>query len=100
MINQVYDAQITPIEYVMRGNAAIIKCIIPSFVADFVQVNAWVDEDGVEFGSSGDQSQGTKIPRTQLNFPLDPFLKKLLFIYQFKFYTESKQWSTRSTRLK
>jgi len=32
----------------MRGNAAIMKCLIPSFVADFVQVVAWVDEDGHE----------------------------------------------------
>lgn len=35
-------------EYVIKGNAAVVKCKIPSFVADFVQIEAWVDEDGVE----------------------------------------------------
>lgn len=33
----------------MRGNAAILKCTIPSFVADFVSVIAWIDEEGVEY---------------------------------------------------
>lgn len=32
----------------MRGNAAIIKCLIPSFVADFVQVSGWLNEEGEE----------------------------------------------------
>nr|XP_036670184.1 Down syndrome cell adhesion molecule-like protein Dscam2 isoform X44 [Drosophila suzukii] len=35
-------------EYVIKGNAAVVKCKIPSFVADFVQVEAWVDEEGTE----------------------------------------------------
>lgn len=36
-------------EYVIKGNAAVMKCKIPSFVADFVQVEAWIDaEDGTE----------------------------------------------------
>ena len=30
--------------YVILGNAAILKCEIPSFVADFVHVSGWVDE--------------------------------------------------------
>ncbi|XP_051153609.1 cell adhesion molecule Dscam2 isoform X34 [Leptopilina boulardi] len=33
-------------EHVLRGNAAIIKCHIPSFVAEFVVVASWV-EDGI-----------------------------------------------------
>ncbi|XP_045126187.1 Down syndrome cell adhesion molecule-like protein Dscam2 isoform X26 [Portunus trituberculatus] len=33
-------------EHVIRGNSAIIKCEIPSFVADFVGVQAWVDSEG------------------------------------------------------
>jgi len=31
-------------EYVIRGNAAVLKCSIPSFVADFVRVESWIDE--------------------------------------------------------
>lgn len=41
-------------EYVMRGNAAILKCSIPSFVADFVHVVAWVDEEGKEIVATDD----------------------------------------------
>lgn len=33
-------------EYVIRGNAAVLKCSIPSFVADFVRVESWIDELG------------------------------------------------------
>lgn len=47
VVNQFYDAEITK-EYVMRGNSAIIKCLIPSFVADFVHVVAWINEDQEE----------------------------------------------------
>lgn len=32
-------------EYVIRGNTAIIKCKIPSFIADFVTVDAWIADD-------------------------------------------------------
>lgn len=38
----------------MRGNAAILKCTIPSFVADFVSVIAWIDEEGTEYRPSSD----------------------------------------------
>lgn len=33
-------------EYVIRGNAAVMKCKIPSFVADFVLIDAWIADDG------------------------------------------------------
>lgn len=33
-------------EYVIRGNTAVLKCSIPSFVADFVHVEAWLNDDG------------------------------------------------------
>ena len=36
-------------ENVIRGNSAILKCKIPSFVADFVSVQAWVDSEGVNY---------------------------------------------------
>ena len=32
-------------EHVLRGNAAIIKCHIPSFVAEFVEVDSWVEDE-------------------------------------------------------
>ena len=36
-------------ENVILGNDAIFKCQIPSFVADFVQVDSWVDDKGNQF---------------------------------------------------
>ena len=35
-------------EYVILGNDALMKCEMPSFVSDLVQVQSWVDnEDNV-----------------------------------------------------
>lgn len=42
----------------MRGNSAIVKCSIPSFVADFVHVVAWVDDEGTEYTRLGNYDQG------------------------------------------
>jgi len=36
-------------EYVIRGNNVVLKCKIPSFVADFLHVVSWFDSDGNEF---------------------------------------------------
>ena len=48
MITQYYEAEVVS-EYVIRGNTAVLKCNIPSFVADFVKVEAWVDSDAGEY---------------------------------------------------
>lgn len=41
-------------EYVIRGNAAILKCTIPSFVAEFVSVETWEGSDGSSYLQSDD----------------------------------------------
>ena len=33
-------------EYIILGNDALVKCNIPSFVADFVTVDSWADSEG------------------------------------------------------
>lgn len=44
-------------EYVISKNAAVMKCKIPSFVADFVHVEAWINaEDGTVLTASNDSS--------------------------------------------
>lgn len=53
VVNQFYEAEILK-EYVIRGNAAVLKCSIPSFVADFVKVEAWIDEEGTVINHSDD----------------------------------------------
>ena len=65
-------------EYVMRGNSAILKCSIPSFVADFVYVTAWVDEDGKEIVAS---QNFTESKRTGTFINLQPSSLNFQFIY-------------------
>lgn len=45
VVHQFYQSEVNN-EYVIRGNSAILKCSIPSFVADFVTVVSWNDENG------------------------------------------------------
>lgn len=54
VVPQAYESEVNN-EYVIRGNSAILKCNIPSYVADFVSVQAWVDsESNVYYPSSTD----------------------------------------------
>lgn len=48
VVNQFYQTD-GENEYVIRGNSAILKCKVPSFIADFVFVEAWIDSDGNEY---------------------------------------------------
>lgn len=56
VVAQYYEADVNK-EHVIRGNSAVIKCLIPSFVADFVEVVSWhTDEEenyfpGTEYGA-------------------------------------------------
>lgn len=45
MVAQSYAVSLME-EYVLRGNAAILKCHIPSFVADYVAVVSWIESEG------------------------------------------------------
>lgn len=47
-MNHYYEAEVVS-EYVIKGNTAVLKCNIPSFVADFVGVDAWIGSDGSEY---------------------------------------------------
>ena len=43
VVSQDYDSDADK-EYVIAGNSAIVKCDIPSFIADFVTVTGWLEE--------------------------------------------------------
>jgi len=45
-------------ESVLKGNTAILKCHIPSFVSDFVTVVSWLQEDGDEILVADDGRYG------------------------------------------
>lgn len=54
VVSQVYDCDVNK-AYVIRSNAAILKCEIPSFVADFVSVVSWhTDQDETFYPSTTD----------------------------------------------
>lgn len=44
---QFYETRVHE-EFVLRGNSVIMKCNLPSFVADFVYVEAWISTDDSE----------------------------------------------------
>ncbi|XP_015172306.1 PREDICTED: Down syndrome cell adhesion molecule-like protein Dscam2 isoform X26 [Polistes dominula] len=44
-------------EYVIRANSAIMKCKIPSFVSEFVQVDQWIADDGTVY-TAGEEYDG------------------------------------------
>ena len=50
--NQRYEINISP-ESIIVGNDAIFKCSIPSFVTDFVFVDAWIDSEANTLGAMG-----------------------------------------------
>lgn len=48
VVSQFYESQVYD-EYVIKGNAAVLKCNIPSFVADHVEIIEWVDSNGLHY---------------------------------------------------
>lgn len=48
MVSQNYVTRVHE-EDVILGNSGILSCVIPSFVADFVSVQAWNDNTGKIF---------------------------------------------------
>lgn len=48
VVSQKYVTRVID-EDVLAGNSAIFKCMIPSFVADFVSVQSWVDSEATVF---------------------------------------------------
>lgn len=58
-------------EHVLRGNTGILKCHIPSFVADFVSVSAWIENDQTEIyaepSNFGNAQIGTHNPTIHSN---------------------------------
>ena len=45
VVNQNYMTEATN-EYVIMGNSALMRCVIPSFVSDFISLQSWQDEKG------------------------------------------------------
>ena len=53
----------------MLGNEILMKCDIPSFVADFVAVDGWVDSEGLGIADDGNY-QGNQVFLNTQTYPL------------------------------
>ncbi|XP_059046510.1 cell adhesion molecule Dscam2 isoform X28 [Achroia grisella] len=52
VITQHYDTDVNK-EYVIMGNSIVIKCQVPSFVADFIEVLSWHTDENEDFIPGG-----------------------------------------------
>ncbi|KMQ92035.1 down syndrome cell adhesion molecule isoform x69, partial [Lasius niger] len=59
VVQQFYETRVID-EFVLRGNAATLKCLVPSFVADFVDVIEWQAEDGSMYTANNQQEKDGK----------------------------------------
>ncbi|XP_043494120.1 Down syndrome cell adhesion molecule-like protein Dscam2 isoform X12 [Polistes fuscatus] len=60
VVQQFYETRVID-EFVLRGNTATLKCLVPSFVADFVDVIEWLAvEDGSTYTSSNQDEKDGK----------------------------------------
>nr|XP_037870603.1 Down syndrome cell adhesion molecule-like protein Dscam2 isoform X16 [Bombyx mori] len=70
VVQQQYESEVNN-EYVIRGNSAILKCSIPSFVADFVTVLSWHDDTGntftIEESKEGEDGKYLVLPSGELH---------------------------------
>ncbi|TMW45195.1 hypothetical protein DOY81_009725, partial [Sarcophaga bullata] len=57
-------------EAVLRGNSAILKCHIPSFVADFIQVASWLEDEEREIFASSSTHMESDIMRLKIDTDL------------------------------
>lgn len=48
VIAQYYDVDVNK-EYAIRGNSVLMKCQIPSYVADFVRIESWHTDQNQSF---------------------------------------------------
>lgn len=58
VVSQAYAVNVLD-EYVLRGNPGILKCHIPSFVADYVYVEAWIQNEKVKFTLENSRDYGS-----------------------------------------
>lgn len=82
MVSQSYEAEADN-EYVIRGNAAIMKCEVPSFVSDFVSVEMWTDSDGGTYYPGNNEGI-----QSELTYSF--FLIILIFIFTQRCYRLTK----------
>lgn len=74
VVIQHYDVDVNK-EYIIRGNAGILKCQTPSFVADYLSVISWQTDSNETFGAM-DMNYGRRPAASW--FPAIPHLYDLV----------------------
>lgn len=59
-MSQYYEAQVYDM-FVIRGNTAIFKCSVPSFVSDYVNVDSWEATNGETYFTHTNADHGSYI---------------------------------------
>lgn len=95
-VHQAYEPRVID-EYVLRGNAAIVKCLIPSFVSDYVQVVEWVTDENESLAAfsasnsednygNGDRSSTPIVPIRSAGSPrlviVNYFINRYILVFQ------------------
>lgn len=86
VVKQYFEVQVYDV-FVMRGNTAIFKCQIPSFVSDHVDVTEWTSTENDTYRLTNDYG-ATKLT-DYLSFPLSLF--QLFKLIWFKFWFLQRQ---------
>lgn len=79
VVTQAYEANVG-VDYAIRGNSVVVKCGIPSFVADFVQVISWHTDKGDDVYPTEDYGINFQCPQENPHsHPFIPFVLPLIF---------------------
>lgn len=89
VVSQFYESQVYD-EYTIRGNAAVLKCNIPSFVSDHVEIIEWVDSNGEHY--TKDENNSGKYQH-RIMFISVASADVLQFLYQIPFQKADLKFS-------
>lgn len=88
-------------EFILLGNSVVVKCLLPSFVADFIQVISWLvidNEESTEI-SSASKNIGKSHEQLIRQIPQIPPIKFssghrkiILFLYVYLIIRNSKKF--------
>jgi hypothetical protein len=56
VVKQKYEVQVYD-EYVISGNTAVLRCQVPSYVAEYVMVTSWIQDGSVNIYPNTDTGQ-------------------------------------------
>lgn len=88
VVSQHYDTDVNK-EYAITGNSAILKCQVPSFVADFITVLSWHTDKkddiypGENYGLIHKLKFGTNVPQILVFINLSTSFFELTLISQY-----------------